>query len=341
MDKFKTLKKLSIMTLTIIMCLLWYNVNKPNAYEICISGKPIMYVQNINDFNKSYEESINYISKNYNSNINPKININRVKVNKDYLFTNSEMKKTLLKTIKVPAVIMKCNGTEVGTLLNKEDMKKVIQLVKEDYIKNNQDFTIGQRKSKVTYIDTDVSINKISKPENISKNILTNKELKPLLVFETTKKKATLVKNNPKATNNKKGKSVATSGKVNMLNIPALGMITSNFGMRYNPILKCKKFHSGVDIGAPIGTSIYAALDGTVTFVGWIEGYGNTIKIQHDSKTEVLYAHCNKIIVKKGQKIAKSKKIGYVGNTGRSTGPHVHFEVRENGKAVNPIKYLK
>jgi murein DD-endopeptidase MepM/ murein hydrolase activator NlpD len=110
---------------------------------------------------------------------------------------------------------------------------------------------------------------------------------------------------------------------------------TSGFGRRWG------RMHYGSDFAAPHGTPIYATADGVITKAGWATGYGRLIKIKHDFGIETRYAHLSKIRVKVGQKVSRGDRIGDMGNTGRSTGTHLHYEIRVNGNAVNPMKYLK
>ena len=110
---------------------------------------------------------------------------------------------------------------------------------------------------------------------------------------------------------------------------------TSGFGMRWG------RMHKGTDFAAPHGTPIYATADGVVTHAGWLSGYGRLVKIQHEFGIETRYAHNSKIFVKKGQRVSRGQKISAMGNTGRSTGTHLHYEVRVGGKAVNPMIYIK
>lgn len=118
------------------------------------------------------------------------------------------------------------------------------------------------------------------------------------------------------------------------INLPSRGTITSNFGMRWG------KMHYGIDIGADIGTSIYAAIEGKVVFAGFETGYGNVVKLQHSNDLMTIYGHCSRLLIKASQYVSKGSKIAEVGNTGNSTGPHLHFEVRRDGVPINPINFL-
>lgn len=121
---------------------------------------------------------------------------------------------------------------------------------------------------------------------------------------------------------------------------PGHTRITSKYGMRFHPILKTNKLHTGVDIGAPKGANIVAAENGTVLETGSRGGYGLTVIINHGGNLVTLYAHASQILVKAGQEVKKGQPIAKIGTTGLSTGPHLHFEVRENGNPVNPMPYL-
>lgn len=121
---------------------------------------------------------------------------------------------------------------------------------------------------------------------------------------------------------------------------PGYYKITSQYGYRNHPILKKKKLHTGIDIAVPSGTAIVAANSGTVIYSGYNGGYGNTVIIDHGGKISTLYAHNSKLLVKVGDKVEKGDTITKSGSTGLSTGPHLHFEVRENGQHVDPLKYV-
>ena len=124
--------------------------------------------------------------------------------------------------------------------------------------------------------------------------------------------------------------------------LPNDGRISSPFGVRANPFnLRASDFHPGMDIASDYGSKIYASAKGTVTRAGSYSGYGNAIVIDHHNSLETVYGHTSHIYVEVGQEVEKGQLIGLVGSTGHSTGPHVHFEVRKNGTAVNPMDYIK
>ncbi len=125
--------------------------------------------------------------------------------------------------------------------------------------------------------------------------------------------------------------------------LPVTGVISSGFGWRIHPVTGERKLHKGVDFAAPTGTPIFAAADGVVTDAGWTDGgYGNIVELRHDDGSVTLYAHANSVYVSKGQTVRKGTAIAEVGTTGRSTGPHLHFEVQPDGKnAVDPMDYLQ
>jgi len=121
---------------------------------------------------------------------------------------------------------------------------------------------------------------------------------------------------------------------------PVNGPVSSPFGWRIHPILGYRKFHTGIDIGVAYGTPIHASDSGTVIYATWMGGYGNVVIIDHGNGLSTLYAHQSSIAVSTGARVSRGQTIGYIGSTGLSTGPHLHFEVRVNGNPVDPMGYL-
>ena len=118
-----------------------------------------------------------------------------------------------------------------------------------------------------------------------------------------------------------------------------LKQTASGYGVRIDPIYRTPRSHSGMDFSAKVGTDVYATGDGVVTFAAWKQGYGNCIVVNHGYGYETLYGHLSKYKVRVGQKVKRGEVIGLVGNTGKSTGPHLHYEVMVKGKYDNPSKY--
>ncbi len=135
------------------------------------------------------------------------------------------------------------------------------------------------------------------------------------------------------------GYSGAPAGAGGMI-WPISGPITSEFGWRTHPIFGTARFHSGLDIGGDYGMPIYAAAGGTVIYAGWISGYGNAVIIDHGGGVTTLYGHNDSLNVSEGENVSQGQVIAMCGSTGNSTGPHCHFEVRENGEPVSPYGYL-
>lgn len=113
----------------------------------------------------------------------------------------------------------------------------------------------------------------------------------------------------------------------------------SGYGVRIDPIYRTPRFHSGMDFSAKVGTEIYATGNGVVTFAGWKQGYGNCLMIDHGYGYQTLYGHMSKFKARVGQKVTRGEVIGEVGNIGKSTGPHLHYEVIVRGRHDNPSKY--
>jgi murein DD-endopeptidase MepM/ murein hydrolase activator NlpD len=138
-----------------------------------------------------------------------------------------------------------------------------------------------------------------------------------------------------------KEKMLASIPAIQPISNKDLRRLSSYFGYRTDPFYKVQKFHSGLDFSAPVGTKVYATGDGTVVDVEKSRGgYGNTIIIDHGYSYETQYSHLARFNIKKGDKVKRGEVIGYVGNSGKSTAPHLHYEIHKSGKAINPIYFF-
>jgi murein DD-endopeptidase MepM/ murein hydrolase activator NlpD len=140
---------------------------------------------------------------------------------------------------------------------------------------------------------------------------------------------------------------LAKNQELRMENIPAIQPVlnkdlkhmASGYGWRVDPVYHIRRFHEGMDFSAPIGTDIFATGNGTVTYSGWRQRYGETIEINHGFGYSTLYAHCSKRFARVGQKVKRGEVIALVGNTGKSTGPHLHYEVHYQNRPIDPRNY--
>jgi murein DD-endopeptidase MepM/ murein hydrolase activator NlpD len=133
-------------------------------------------------------------------------------------------------------------------------------------------------------------------------------------------------------------RSNGESARKGLMRTPVDGAhLTSGFGMRFHPLLAYSRMHQGVDFGAPMGSPIYAAASGTVAFAGPHGGHGNYVLLKHNKELNTGYAHMSRFAVRPGQSVTQGQVIGYVGSTGLSTGPHLHYEVWLRGQAMNPV----
>lgn len=117
--------------------------------------------------------------------------------------------------------------------------------------------------------------------------------------------------------------------------------LSSDFGNRSDPFNGHKRMHQGIDIRGPLGTPVYATADGVVTRAQWANGYGNLVEINHGNGLETRYGHLSRLIAQPNERVRRGQLIGLMGSTGRSTGSHLHYEVRIAGNAVNPLPYIQ
>jgi murein DD-endopeptidase MepM/ murein hydrolase activator NlpD len=133
----------------------------------------------------------------------------------------------------------------------------------------------------------------------------------------------------------------SNTGSIPSLMPVPMTRLTSGFGMRWHPVLGGRRAHMGVDLADPIGTPVHATGDGVIGRADWFSGYGLFVEIEHSGHVETRYGHMSRLNVAAGQFVHRGDVIGYVGMTGRTTGPHLHYEVRVNGVPVNPMPYMQ
>lgn len=306
-----------------------YN-NKPNCYEIHINGKVVGYVTDKEEF-YSMEGSVKKDLEKRFGKVNFKDDIKFIKKHFDNinsLQSSADIKKLILENsnTKVNAVLMKSDGKEVAVLANEAEIRKTLDEIKNSYKQEKDDLKLVNH---ITYINESIQIGRVNTVEQTIKKIETNPK-NPIIKFSKN-----IAQNSLESDESNSTLSRGVSSKASLMGTPSQGTITSPFGARWGTV------HEGIDIGASMGAPIYAAMDGKVFCTEWEDGYGNVIKIDHGNGMQTVYAHCSKICSNVGEYVKRGEKIGEVGSTGRSTGPHVHFEVRVNGKPDNPLKYLQ
>lgn len=234
------------------------------------------------------------------------------KLLKDVKYTSSSTSEKLNNMVE--AISVKSDGREVALVKDKSEIKKLLDMVKEKAIKESKVKEVEEIKlnSKITYAPKVVNYTEISDLTYYVSNIATSHDNNWAIKFDI--------------------KGYKEGDKW----IPvSRGTISSSFGERWG------RMHKGIDIAAPTGTPIYAVRKGTVIFSGWQDGYGKVIKIDIGDGTVIIYGHCSILNVNKNDLVGAGEKIGEVGSTGNSTGPHLHFEVRKNDIPQNPEPYLK
>lgn len=312
-----------------IMCVLSYNIYnkyKPNAWMVYIGNKPSAYVERVEDFKAINQRVTEEIKKKYGAaEIDEDLRFERVRISDNYLSSEDFIANSIKSNIsfKVEGVLMKSDGREVGWLSSEQEIKEVLDKVKDHYAKQNGIKELKEYKlnNKITFVKGVVDFPEIESVEGITNKILNNGNPKSMVYFD--------VKGMADSS------TASRSNTTISLSTPVVGIVTSNFGERWG------KMHNGIDIGAPEGTMIYAARSGRVIDAHWEDGYGNVIRIDHGNGIVTTYGHCSSLLASKGEYVNVGHTVAKVGSTGRSTGPHLHFEVRIDGKPQNPQKYMK
>lgn len=292
------------------------------VYKVTFFGEEVGYITNKNGFEKIIEDDIL---------TSDEVNVAYITLDSlpSYEFkwidktcnTNEQeildkIAKSSETTYKMYAITL--DGNNQSYVNTMEEAEEVVKKIKEDNSKG--DLKLGITEVYTTNLE-ELNTVKVADAENSISNTVNEAKKQ-----EEAQKKQEQVKNN------KTFNGVYFSVK------PVTGTITSRFGSKESIR---KSAHKGIDIGAPNGTPIYAAADGTVTYASYNSGgYGNLVIISHGNGIETYYGHCSKLYVKKGQSVSAGDNIAAVGSTGRSTGNHLHFEIRQNGSQINPQRYV-
>ena len=311
-----------IILCTVILCVVICSATRSNAFLVYIDDKPIVYLANKNEIS----ELIDKVGKYYIdlTGLNTKDISENSLINKISFVRCTVDYKKLMTVDGAANYIIKSNKQNTTQLLtfSISGIKSTDEIItpgvmvtwSNDLLKGQSNVESPGKNGK----STKITLFTFENNKLITENIISS------TIIETAKSRIIV-------NGSREPIIVATS----VITVPSRGTISSEFGKRWG------KTHKGIDIAASFGTPIYSAFDGVVKYSGWEEGYGNLIQIKSDGNIETLYGHCSNLSAKVGTLVKKGDKIRNVGSTGNSTGPHVHFEVRINGIAVDPIKYLK
>ena len=215
-------------------------------------------------------------------------------------------------------VLVNIDGIDRIVFENKEDIDTYLSKVKEIYSERHNDLTNIDIRSNIVCKEGEFLLSEFSTPKDYAQYTMDTKENIVQIYSES--------------------KSYGLEGEEVLF--PTRGVITSSFGSRSDPFSGNESFHKGIDIGAPMNSSIYSPVEGKVILSGWVSGYGNTLIIS-TGDMEVLFGHCNELLLKCGDTVCIGQEIARVGSTGNSTGPHLHLEVKENGNVISPSDLLK
>ncbi len=293
-------------------------------YEVSIAGEEIGYINSKEELKESVKESILGENKNVDMvdlknkpEYELKLVSKSVRTNEDEVI--SKIEENTVVTYKYYEIAL--NNQTVETVNTLEEAEEIVNKAKQDNKQQELNLSIVEKytQNKEEITTDDVEVAKL----NINNKITEMSEKQK--AEENAKKEQEKLNNMPEING------------IKLAEKPVSGTITSRYGVS-SRIRKSN--HTGLDISAKTGTPIKAISDGTVTSAKYSGSYGNLVKIDHGNGVETWYAHTSKMYVKNGQKVKAGDTIAAVGSTGNSTGPHLHLEIRVNGKHVNPQKYL-
>ena len=318
-----TLKLISLVTVSAVMIVAAIVILYKPIYKVSLNGKTIGYCED----KDTLQNKLNYYMENGEEG---QKNVAFVQIDdmpeyqmclqKKGIATNDE---EIFNKIKETGVTyyryytIADDGKEKLSLATFEEAEKTIKELKKKESKNSKDLTILEK--------YEVELPELYTQEKAVAKLY---EKKAVVVATTTYP-------NVNASGFSTSRSTTTVKNLGISFVkPVSGILTSRFGARWG------RTHTGIDVGAPSGTSIKAAAGGTVIFSGWKGTLGKLVVISHGNGIQTYYGHCSSLLVSSGQKVSAGQLVAKVGSTGRSTGPHLHFEIRVNGSAINPQRYI-
>lgn len=255
-----------------------------------------------------------------------------------------ETKESVKADEKVKALTMKSDGVDIGIVSDESTGNNALNKVRDIYINTYnidkvKDVTVN---NEIVYEEITCNKEDISNESKICNKIIgyNNTNDDSLVSFTVTKENQVryIQKTNEQVAFTPLSKGNTEINREvflhNSITTPIKGILTSTFGEQRGGY-----YHKGVDLAANTGTKIQAALDGTVSFSGVADGYGKVVIVDHSDNLQTVYAHCSKLNVSPGEQVLRGQVIAEVGNTGDSTGPHLHFEIRVDGVPIDPLRY--
>ena len=310
-----TFKLFRIMILGFILITTILIIKYKPVYEVTISNNNVGYITEISNFKQEIQEkilnkqekNIDNISLKEEPQYDLKLVKRRIDTNEDEII--NILQNDAITTYKYYAVTWNNeNKAYVETL---EQATEIVEQIKTEH--SNQNVELDLSVSEIyTENKDEIETDEIEVAETFIGN-----EVEEFIESET---------------------AIAKIQGINISVLPVSGKITSRFGEVSS--IRSRVPHTGLDLACTKGTSIKVVADGTVVFAGWSGDYGNLVKVDHGNGLQTWYAHCSKIYVSEGDKVSYGDVISAVGSTGNSTGPHLHFEIRIDGKAVNPQDYV-
>ena len=316
-------------------------------YKVTLNGKVIGYVEDKGKMQEKIEEFANNLEGNITSikiEAMPEYDLELVSNDKASDTKEAEVLAAVKENAEITcrAYAIKLDGNEKALVNTQEEAETVINEIKSSVTEGVElNLEVEEQEKNIKEIDPSTATTEVAKTE-INKDV----EVK-VQEYEKAQEEARKAEEAKKLAAAKAAASVSARSSVRGTagaSIPATGAtfmqpvsgytITSKYGYRSSG------FHTGLDMAVPTGTPAYAAASGTVTFAGWKGSYGYLVIIDHGNGYQTYYAHCSALYVSAGQSVAQGQNISATGNTGNSTGPHLHFEIRYNGSTLNPQNYI-